>query len=639
MHVSRTGKLSLLYQNEVGVWLTTTTELYTSNADIDLLSHAAFVDNGDHLLLCTHDMAQGLWLYRISVHWNIVQHNKGNISMTIVSPKVEIGRLATLENIAAQHANAARLSHLRIVATPPDVAEQGQLPPIIMAVFSHANLSIDATQQHPEAHSVIARWTVESAIPVLHESFAKMRPNGSTTLPTPTTLLVRQHDSVLLKPILTVDVQCFNTIIAFGASDGTIDFRDRANLDMIEPYGDMTVVSSLPRSGLEHIISDHKLHVALFTDGSTLAYVRMDGTLGTSVMSPRYGWQLLDDGISDTKGPVEMAVVCLARQYAIMTMGNTANDETLAVLPPDLSPEMRVFFIKEIFQALTRNPDISMLDQSKQQQMVFKDPFIPRILSAQMVLGTRPQSTHRTFAGQYAYVQLNLRLISMALAQTIIRGQEGKPDLLPSLIGLVRWATDLMVYILDSIMPILRNPAAKDNVKEAFEKLMAESDSPALHLLLCSFSRTFLRFHTSYIAHYLRSVQAGRQRARTVQERQQLIDVYDMAKSLPIMLTAFQELITEVDQAVRNAYTETNTSPERRTEIELAMITEGHIPDEFIPVLQTMLDTNLPKIAGSTDLGKLYFWDTEWLGIARSCLLYTSPSPRDGLLSRMPSSA
>ena len=26
-------------------------------------------------------------------------------------------------------------------------------------------------------------------------------------------------------------------------------------------------------------------------------------------------------------------------------------------------------------------------------------------------------------------------------------------------------------------------------------------------------------------------------------------------------------------------------------------------------------------------------------GVANSCLLYTSPSPRDGLLSRMPSSA
>ena len=32
-------------------------------------------------------------------------------------------------------------------------------------------------------------------------------------------------------------------------------------------------------------------------------------------------------------------------------------------------------------------------------------------------------------------------------------------------------------------------------------------------------------------------------------------------------------------------------------------------------------------------------WSTAYCQPSRSCLLYTSPSPRDGLLSRMPSSA
>ena len=32
-------------------------------------------------------------------------------------------------------------------------------------------------------------------------------------------------------------------------------------------------------------------------------------------------------------------------------------------------------------------------------------------------------------------------------------------------------------------------------------------------------------------------------------------------------------------------------------------------------------------------------WINTWLGNNWNCLLYTSPSPRDGLLSRMPSSA
>ena len=41
-------------------------------------------------------------------------------------------------------------------------------------------------------------------------------------------------------------------------------------------------------------------------------------------------------------------------------------------------------------------------------------------------------------------------------------------------------------------------------------------------------------------------------------------------------------------------------------------------------------------------LGEATFYEErmdEFLAVAKSCLLYTSPSPRDGLLSRMPSSA
>ena len=33
------------------------------------------------------------------------------------------------------------------------------------------------------------------------------------------------------------------------------------------------------------------------------------------------------------------------------------------------------------------------------------------------------------------------------------------------------------------------------------------------------------------------------------------------------------------------------------------------------------------------------FWQSIHAGAVKACLLYTSPSPRDGLLSRMPSSA
>ena len=51
---------------------------------------------------------------------------------------------------------------------------------------------------------------------------------------------------------------------------------------------------------------------------------------------------------------------------------------------------------------------------------------------------------------------------------------------------------------------------------------------------------------------------------------------------------------------------------------------------------QTSQGGRLPK-AMPMELSNLSYLDAN--GKATSCLLYTSPSPRDGLLSRMPSSA
>ena len=60
--------------------------------------------------------------------------------------------------------------------------------------------------------------------------------------------------------------------------------------------------------------------------------------------------------------------------------------------------------------------------------------------------------------------------------------------------------------------------------------------------------------------------------------------------------------------------------PVQRAEIETIRGVDA------LPTLKTLLDARLIRIVGRSDA-------------AGACLLYTSPSPRDGLLSRMPSSA
>ena len=60
-------------------------------------------------------------------------------------------------------------------------------------------------------------------------------------------------------------------------------------------------------------------------------------------------------------------------------------------------------------------------------------------------------------------------------------------------------------------------------------------------------------------------------------------------------------------------------------------------------VAQEEIDERMTFFVTSTshsgDLGGLAGADAECQRLATACLLYTSPSPRDGLLSRMPSSA
>ena len=51
------------------------------------------------------------------------------------------------------------------------------------------------------------------------------------------------------------------------------------------------------------------------------------------------------------------------------------------------------------------------------------------------------------------------------------------------------------------------------------------------------------------------------------------------------------------------------------------------------------LGVDINQVAGSERKGRVIERDVKLFVASKSCLLYTSPSPRDGLLSRMPSSA
>ncbi|KAK3725235.1 Mediator of RNA polymerase II transcription subunit 16 [Vermiconidia calcicola] len=624
LHVTREAKLTLMYQNEM-VWHATSTHLESITSSNEILSHAAIGEEGDHLLLVTHDLSRRFRLYKITINWNAAQHTRpGGPPFTVVAPALEIGHLTVLEHVAAQQAYAARLSVLRLIPAVPSVAADHSSPtyPTVFAIFTRAPLPSDPTQQHQEAFSVTVRWHVESTVPTLHGSFAKLKTNGAVPAQNPVTVLRRQEDIITNKIVLSAEPQYFATILALTASDGTIDFRDRVTMATIEPYGDTTTVSSLPQAGFEQPMTFHRTHIAPSADGSAIALLNPSGTLTHKLMTLRYTWQPLEDGLSDTAGLLEAAVVCLARQHSILLTHSTANDEVLALLPHDLSSEHRALFLREILKMTNRTLDISMQDTNRQQMFAIKEPLLRLAFSTQFVTGMKPGTMERDWTGKFAFAFLNMRLVCTVIAPLVQHPQiYMRVDFLHSMRGLVKWGCDALVYITASLVHAAKQHKSSSPTTtptQAFITSLASRDNPVLHLLLCTFTRAYIRFLASCLPKYLQSVQRVLPASRSVLERQQLEQVFQYGSSLPFKFHVFDSMITDFDTALRNTYTSNAVPSERRTEIELLTITDPTIADELHPVIQNLLEGSLPKFMEDVDLTALYFRDTSWIGIESS---------------------
>lgn len=104
--------------------------------------------------------------------------------------------------------------------------------------------------------------------------------------------------------------------------------------------------------------------------------------------------------------------------------------------------------------------------------------------------------------------------------------------------------------------------------------------------------------------------------ARTLVEREQLKTVIGLINNLPVKLQVFNSILQEVDENIRSAYDRAVRSPELRSQVERRMLVEANIPPQVLPVVQSLFNSVLEKHVHSSDVGKVYFSDTRWLGFS-----------------------
>lgn len=621
VYVSRNGCLTLLYQQESGRWYSVQKELDRVGLSDEMISHASFCDYGNRLLLVAHDEARRIRVLTIYIDWNVSHQTRPNGQPSLrVNPSLDVSHLTSLEHVSAQHSDVARLTTLTALSQVPDFAadQNPPSPPTIVATFTLAALHTDATQQMPDSFTAISRWQLEETTSIMHESFGNLRKNSNATLAIPPRkFLQRQPDQVTMKLILALKSMSLGTLLAFIASDGGIEFRERGAFNIIEPFMDTTFVTSLPQVGFDHLAGLHNIDIATSHDGAAMAFVQPDGKMDAKVMFFRHGWQNIENnGIVDGKGLVEAAVVAVARQHMVLTSNSAATAETLSLLPTELSPDLYRLFFQQMARLIPRTFDTMSLDDNKRQMTVLKDHHLPRALSAQLVLGTRPPSRTPNLPAQVAWAALNLKHVTVSLMTTIGRS-ESIPGLgtevFHGLRGLVKWSVDMFVFILEALLTVSRKTSTGVPAAQAVQDYLKETTSPAFHLLLCSFTRTFLRYSAIYLPRYFKMLGSKVPASRSLSEKQNLLDIARLGETMPFKFDGLHGLIVETEKAILASYASANTTDRSRAELELTMITECNIPDQLHEALSNIVSTTLPKLVPDLDIGKIYFWDTAWL--------------------------
>ena len=615
-YVTRNAKLIVKYQSD-NQWHSARTDLEQINSSDQVISHAALAEDGDGLLVVTHDISRRFRLYKVKIDWfgAVMSVNRQ------LDPKLNLRHLRVQDNVAAQYAPNVKLSHLLLVAPIIRLNKSTDLDvhtfPTILAVFSQTSLPMDQTQPF-QVSTVIARWYVESVTPTLHEAFSKLNTANGTTpaVKTQVTRLRRQDDIITSKIIDSVQLWNMNAMLLFVASDETVEFRERATMEIIEPSSDDTVAHSWPRSGFgyDNMIGEHSDRVAITTDGSGLLSMKNNGRLEHKTIPLRYGWETLDDGMTATYS--EAAVMCVARQHVLLCFMGAASDGPLATLPADLSLELRSFFMKQNILMSRRMIDTSMQDVHKQQAYTMQEPLLPRLLSAQLVVGCKPGTTEWNYAGKFAFTFLNLKHVLFPLVQLLNNPNAySRPDNLVSMRGLMKWTTDMFAYIAVRLVEVKRKEDTPGNppAKQLFEAYVAETDIPIVNILLSASTRCLLRMLAGCLPKYCVAVKQQIQNASNIIEKHELNGFLEMVSSLPFKFADVDNFLLDFDGAVRNHFI--NLEHLRRQDIELAAFCDTGIPEEAEPVFQALLDTILPKLMSKMDLGKLHFWDTDWLGV------------------------
>ncbi|OCL01533.1 hypothetical protein AOQ84DRAFT_443946 [Glonium stellatum] len=638
--VGRNGILRLRFQQPDNSWQETSIELEHMSSSREPFTHAAFASNNDDsLLLAAHDVIGHLHLYRVQIHWQASQPQKqGQPPRPIAPPTLEATNLmiedscypaspasadGSLTTGQEQRAHIpAQLTHLSFLPTTPE-QHAGTLP-TILAIFSHCPSPIsplDQTQPPQNSFSIIARWEVHQPQQNhLHPSVdlvaSKKKSASSQSF-----RLRRLSDMPTNSLVLSLFPVWYNMILVLCQSDGSIEFRNRASMDVITADYIQDKVSTLPQAGFAFSTAEPTLHIALSANHCVAAAMQSDGSVKLKSMEYTHG--SLNSSEDDPKHGA--AIAALVLQHTSACNQYLTSDDIFAIMNQDISDARKRTFVSQALQALNVNLDCVSEDaHGNAMALLSRSPQFIKCLSAQNLLGY-PGNSQRSLSSKLAWAVLNIRYATQIMSLVMrTHGQIDKnplrPEWAPLLVGLCRWMLHFMIWMLDEIIALGHSLRNTNFDRAALQAKLNETSSPALIILLSSFSRIMLGIWQRPLIWISKTAAGFANTAPTLELRRTYTPVHTMFLECPFDWRLFEWLVSETNHLVRTSYQKAGVSDGHRAQMERDMML-GEIPEALMPAAHHLLTAVLFKDGGFLDRidpAKIMFFDTRWLGLDNS---------------------
>ncbi|KAK3045017.1 hypothetical protein LTS18_014774, partial [Coniosporium uncinatum] len=392
-------------------------------------------------------------------------------------------------------------------------------------------------------------------------------------------------------------------MLALSLSDGNIEFRTRSGLHLVEPALHHEEVSTLTQVGFTFPHSEPRCHLAFSPGFCVAATVGDDDKVHLRKME--YNKNYLDGSDDDSKINAIAATFSVVHNIAVLQYQGA--DDILAILPLDLSPKLQGEFLDQMLKGSNLNVDLTSEESQKNAIGLIREPKLHKLLSAQHVFGLGPRM-RRTLSSKLAYMVLNVRNSTFIVSVSFRHDVNVKADTMASLIGMVQWSLDFMIYLLQELQLLARHLCSSsssspndsaDSHLPTLQRFIETTNSPALFMLLASIPRVFLRLWTRPLRHGYIHTTNGLKVASTstsssttpdaTAARQSFSRMLAVYNATPLPIPQFENLLQDLDKSVQHTYAAAGLSDTERQRCERDMLLRARIPDVLWPAVRRLL--------------------------------------------------